>query len=59
VTSIRLQWMGFMILWAVYGYPPLIKGDTVRYDANRSSKELLPLTHRAVIGLIQEIVSKI
>jgi hypothetical protein len=51
--------MGFMILWAVYGYPPLIKGDTVRYDANRSSKELLPLTHRAVIGLIQEIVSKI
>ena len=38
---------------------PPIKGKIVRYVANRSSKELLLRTHNAVIGLIQEIVSKI
>jgi hypothetical protein len=46
-------------LGGVYGRRPPINGKTARYAEKRSSKELLLLTHRAVIGLIQEMVSNI
>ncbi len=42
-----------------YGRVPLPNGKISRYLVYRSSKELLLRTHRAAIGLIHEIVSKI
>ena len=59
ITSSRLLEPHASSLTTVYGRPPPVNGKRVRYAAKRSSKELLLRTHRAVIGLIHEIVSNI